>query len=92
MSRPSTPIRRISRGSLRAFSLSQSQSQSQLSADAPVDPLAHLKPLLQETADALDVLADNFTALNQVNDYLDGFNESFASFLYGLKGESPVHE
>lgn len=79
MSRPSTPLRRISRGSLSALSLSQSHA-------AAADPLAHLQPLLAEVGDAVDTLAENFAALNMVNASLDSFNENFASFLYGLKG------
>jgi DASH complex subunit DAM1 len=79
--RPRTPIRRISRGSLRALSLSASRDSQYPSAD----PLAHLAPLITELRDQFDDLAANFDALDHVNESLDGFNEAFASYLYGLK-------
>ena len=73
-SRPTTPIRRISRGSL-SYSLQGGQQ----------DPLDRLAPLFTELADSFEVLAENFQLLNAVNDELDSFNNSFAAYLYGLK-------
>lgn len=78
-SRPTTPIRRISRGSLSALAFSQSQRPDRQ------DPLAHLEPLISELADSLEVLAENFTRLDAINTELDDFNEAFAGFLYGLQ-------
>lgn len=73
-SRPTTPIRRISRGSL-SYSLQGGQQ----------DPLDRLAPLFTELADSFEVLAENFQLMNAVNDELDSFNNSFAAYLYGLK-------
>jgi DASH complex subunit DAM1 len=76
--RPTTPIRRISRGSLSALALSQS-------AATVHDPLSHLEPVIREVADSLEILTENMASLCQINNDLDDFNEAFAGFLFGLK-------
>ncbi|KAL7276285.1 DASH complex subunit dam1 [Rhizina undulata] len=72
-SRPATPLRRSSRGSL---------SGPRSSDDA--FPLTALEPAFAELSDAMATLEVNFGDLQIMHDSLSRFNESFASFLYGL--------
>lgn len=80
--RPTTPLRRLSAPSLRALSLSHSLSRGSTSAEPP---LAHLAPVFAELADAVSDLTANCEQLQRVNERLDGFNEAFAAWLFGLR-------
>ncbi|KAI5806225.1 DASH complex subunit Dam1-domain-containing protein [Geopyxis carbonaria] len=74
-SRPTTPLRRSSRGSLRASSQTRPDD---------VFPLSTLEHQFAELSDSMATLETNFSELQVMNDSLSRFNESFASFLYGL--------
>jgi DASH complex subunit DAM1 len=77
-SRPTTPLRPNSRTSLRdsqAFGASGSSSES---------PLESLEPAFAEFSDSMADLEANFMHLQLMHESLSRFNESFASFLYGL--------
>lgn len=76
--RPTTPLRRISASSLRSLSRSQSHAPS-------TQPLAHLAPLFAEFADAASDLAGNLQGLEALQQKLEGFNEAFAGYLYGIR-------
>lgn len=77
---PTTPLRRISRGSLSALSASRSRE-----VEDGAEPLEHLFHVFAELSEGFEDLAVNFEALNAVCESLDSFNEGFASFLYGLR-------
>lgn len=72
----STPIRRISRGSLSAGT-GRSQDKTPLSFLQ-----AEALPILAEESGALQ---DNLERLSHIQNALSTFNESFGMFLYGLK-------
>lgn len=78
--RPTTPLRRISASSLRSLSRSQS-----LSSKPTTEPLAHLAPLLAELADAASDLTGNLHGLEDLQAKLEGFNEAFGGYLYGIR-------
>lgn len=80
--RPTTPLRRISASSLRSLSRSQSLGHH---PDAPSEPLAHLAPLFAELADAASDLAGNLQGLEDLQAKLEGFNEAFGGYLYGIR-------
>ncbi|KAK4051037.1 DASH complex subunit dam1 [Microbotryomycetes sp. JL201] len=82
-SRPTTPLRRISASSLRSLSLSHSRSRATQSTHEP--PLQHLSQLFAELADSMSDLTVKLEDLAQINNDLDGFNQAFASYLYGLR-------
>src|SRR5437773_3078021 len=70
---PTTPLRRVSRGSF--------------SKDRPSNdpfPLDSLEPAFAELSDAMTDLNANFEQLQDMHSSLARFSESFASFLYGL--------
>jgi DASH complex subunit DAM1 len=70
---PTTPLRRVSRGSF--------------SKDRPSNdpfPLDSLEPAFAELSDAMTDLSANFEQLQDMHSSLARFSESFASFLYGL--------
>jgi len=71
-SRPHTPLRRPN-----------SRSEPQLPDDESF-PLNALKPAFAELSDAMQTLEYNFGQLQTMHDSISRFNESFASFLYGL--------
>lgn len=71
-SRPTTPLRQRS-GSFTASTTS-----------VPSLPLDTLEPAFADLSDAFTNLDDNLKDIRDMQDYLATFNESFASFLYGL--------
>ncbi|KAJ9475113.1 DASH complex subunit DAM1 [Pseudozyma hubeiensis] len=77
---PTTPLRRISRGSLNALSHSASK---QLSAGAT--PLSFLQGAMTDLAEEVGVLQLNMTNVEAVHESLHSFNENFAMYIYGLK-------
>lgn len=91
-SRPTTPLRRIEKGSLSHLSSSRSRQDP-----FPLDSLA---PAFAEMADALADVQQNFEHIQFIHSNLVRFSESFASFLYGLNmnafcvdfPEAPIHE
>ncbi|GAA5981878.1 hypothetical protein JCM11641_001928 [Rhodosporidiobolus odoratus] len=85
LSRPTTPLRRLSSSSLRTASLSHSLSRSQSGAAGAEPPLAHLAPVFAELADAVSDLTANFERLTEMSNNLGEINESFAAFLLGLR-------
>ena len=78
-SRPTTPLRVSSRTSLR-----DSQGHS-TSLGYEESPLQSLEPAFAELSDSMADLEANFMHLQLMHESLLRFNESFASFLYGLK-------
>jgi len=77
-SRPTTPLRPSSRTSLRdgqGFAAGSSSSEF---------PLESLEPAFAELSDSMADLEANFMHLQLMHESLSRFNESFASFLYGL--------
>lgn len=92
-SRPTTPIRRISRGSLSALSHSRGAGDD---GDAAVHtaaddnnhnptPLSFLDESVGYLSDETSILLNNLADLNEVHSALNTFNEGFAMFLYGLR-------
>lgn len=77
ISRPTTPLRRLSRGSLSALSQSRGASQT--------TPLSFLEGALGNLSDETSILASNLQDLSDIHDALNTFNEGFGMFLYGLK-------
>jgi len=72
---PTTPLRRVSRGSF---------SKDRQSSSNDSFPLESLEPAFAELSDALTDLNANFEQLQEMHNSLARFSESFASFLYGL--------
>jgi DASH complex subunit DAM1 len=70
---PTTPLRRVSRGSF--------SKDRQPNDPFPLDSLA---PAFAELSDAMTDLNANFEQLREMHISLARFSESFASFLYGL--------
>ncbi|BGP17975.1 hypothetical protein JCM10213_003982 [Rhodosporidiobolus nylandii] len=87
LSRPTTPLRRLSHSSLRAASLSHSLSRSQSAhpSSAFEPPLAHLAPSFVELAHAVADLTANMERLEEVDRMLGETNEAFAAWLLGLR-------
>ena len=71
-SRPHTPLRRSSRGSLVSKTVDDAF------------PLNALEPAFAELSDAVTTLEVNMADMQIMHDSLSRFSESFASFLYGL--------
>ena len=84
-SRPTTPLRRLSSTSLRAHSLSHSASRAPASAE---HPLAHLSTQFSDLANALADLTHNCADLDLVHARLEGVNDSFAAYLWGLRANA----
>ncbi|KAJ1020693.1 hypothetical protein NDA16_004085 [Ustilago loliicola] len=92
---PTTPLRRISRGSLNALSHSTSK---QLSAGGT--PLSFLQGAMTDLAEEVGVLQLNLENVEAVHESLHSFNENFAMYIYGLKmnaycvewPEAPLHD
>ncbi|PWN44696.1 hypothetical protein IE81DRAFT_336552 [Ceraceosorus guamensis] len=79
--RPTTPLRRVSRGSISA-SASLRRSQGPGADDTP---LAFLDSAMSDLADETAVLQSNLEAVSGIHEALRTFDENFAMFLYGLK-------
>lgn len=78
-SRPTTPLRSLSRGSLRgSLSLPQGASSSALT------PIDAFEPAFAELSDSMADLEANMMYLGLMHESLARFSESFASFLYGM--------
>lgn len=77
-SRPTTPLRPTSRTSLRE---SQGYGANGPSSESPLESL---EPAFAELSDSMADLEANFMHLQLMHESLSRFNESFASFLYGL--------
>ncbi|KAK4696006.1 DASH complex subunit DAM1, partial [Lecanoromycetidae sp. Uapishka_2] len=77
-SRPSTPLRPSSRTSLR-----DSQTFTPKNGSSAF-PLESLEPAFAELSDSMADLEVNFMHLQLMHESLSRFNESFASFLYGM--------
>ncbi|PWN53490.1 hypothetical protein IE53DRAFT_384014 [Violaceomyces palustris] len=75
--RPTTPLRRVSRGSLSALSHSRGAGSS--------THLSFLEGAMGDLADETSVLQSNLEQLDSIHGALATFNESFAMYLYGLK-------
>ncbi|EPQ29384.1 uncharacterized protein PFL1_03139 [Pseudozyma flocculosa PF-1] len=75
--RPTTPLRRISRGSLNALSHSRGPSSS--------TPLSFLERALADLVDETSVLQANLEQVEDIQDALGTFNENFAMYMYGLR-------
>lgn len=78
-SRPTTPLRPVSRTSLRASTTTPTSSQTPSSF-----PLETLEPAFAELSDSLADLEANMLHLQILHESIARFNENFASFLYGL--------
>ncbi|KAI9822348.1 MAG: DASH complex subunit dam1 [Pycnora praestabilis] len=81
-SRPTTPLRPTSRSSLREGQGSASRSNARCYSSS--FPLETFEPAFAEFSDSMADLEANFTHLQLMHESLTRFNESFASFLYGL--------
>lgn len=77
-SRPSTPLRPSSRTSLR-----DSQTFTPKTGSSAF-PFESLEPAFAELSDSMADLEANFMHLQLMHESLSRFNESFASFLYGM--------
>ncbi|EGD84888.2 uncharacterized protein TERG_01161 [Trichophyton rubrum CBS 118892] len=80
-SRPTTPLRSSSRTSIRD---THSFSVSGGPASGSRPGINSLEPQFAELADSMADLEENFVHLQLMHESLSRFNESFASFLYGL--------
>jgi len=78
-SRPTTPLRPVSRTSLRASTTTPTSSHTPSSF-----PLETLEPAFAELSDSLADLEANMLHLQILHESIARFNENFASFLYGL--------
>ena len=76
-SRPNTPLRPSSRSSLR-------DSQGHGASGSSEFPLDSLQGAFGDFADSMADLEANFMHLQMMHESLSRFNESFASFLYGI--------
>ena len=78
-SRPTTPLRPVSRTSLRA------STTTPTSSNIPSNfPLETLEPAFAELSDSLADLEANMLHLQILHESIARFNENFASFLYGM--------
>lgn len=80
MSRPTTPLRRVSTGSLSA-----SYKALNPNAASNQTPLSFLQDALVDLSDETSVLQSNLEAIGGIGEALGTFNEAFAMYLYGLK-------
>lgn len=76
-SRPTTPLRPISRTSLH-------DSGRRASGRDSATPLDALEPAFAELSDSMADLEANFMHLQVLHESLARFSENFASFLYGM--------
>ncbi|WPG97928.1 DASH complex subunit Dam1-domain-containing protein [Acrodontium crateriforme] len=80
--RPTTPLRPLSRTSLRASQTTPSGAS--VTAHAQDNPLAALEPAFAELSDGMADLEANFLHLQLLHESLGRFNENFGAFLYGM--------
>ena len=90
-SRPTTPLRRVERGSLSALSNSRGGGTNDDAIGTPggatstdVFPLAALDMAFADLADSFADFQSNMQQICDLGDEVGRFDESFASFLYGL--------
>lgn len=84
-SRPTTPLRSVSRTSLRASQTTPSASLAGSRDKTALEPpLARLEPAFAELSDGMADLEANFIHLQLLNESMARFNENFAAFHYGL--------
>ena len=76
-SRPTTPIRRVSRGSIARASISNASSSS--------TPLSFLTQAMSDLSYETSTLHSNLECIEEINQALLTFDESFSMFLYGLR-------
>lgn len=81
-SRPTTPLRSVSRTSLREGH--DHHGEGTRSGGQSAFPLDALEPAFAEMADSAADLEANFMHLQLMHESLARFSEDFASFLYGL--------
>ncbi|BFZ53275.1 DASH complex subunit dam1 [Savitreella phatthalungensis] len=84
--RPTTPLRRVERGSISALSNSRGHAGSH-DDDAhggEALPLESLDAAFADLADAFADLSANMAHICELGQEVGAFNESFSSFLYGL--------
>lgn len=78
--RPTTPLRPLSRSSLRSSHNTPSHSNGHIQDN----PIASLEPAFAEFSDSMADLEANFMHLQIMHESLARFSDCFASFLYGL--------
>ncbi|KDN48535.1 hypothetical protein K437DRAFT_255511 [Tilletiaria anomala UBC 951] len=78
--RPTTPIRRVSRGSISALASSHPSS-----GNPSATPLSHLETAMRDIADDVATLHLNLEQIQSIYEALGVFNENFSMYLYGLK-------
>ncbi|PWN35237.1 uncharacterized protein FA14DRAFT_160468 [Meira miltonrushii] len=92
-SRPTTPVRRVSRGSISSHhraSVSGGHALGSSAAtgngpDAEPTPLSFLSQAIGDLAYETATLQSNLEAVDEIQGALHTFDESFSLFLYGLK-------
>ena len=92
-SRPTTPLRPLSRSSLRASSLHRTGGNEPRGGDIEADALGTganpldtvLEPQFADLAEGMADLEANLIHLQLQHESLARFAESFASFLYGME-------
>ncbi|MBW0506933.1 hypothetical protein O181_046648 [Austropuccinia psidii MF-1] len=75
---PKTPLKRVSRNSLRSQALSTNSSKN-----SPV--IDQLATIFKDLDQSFTTLVRNIADLNDISNTLNSFNEAFASFLFGLR-------
>lgn len=86
-SRPTTPLRRVERGSLSALGNSRGagdDAETGAPSSGDTFPLNALDIAFADLADSLADLQANMQQICDLGDEVSRFDESFASFLYGL--------
>ncbi|UZJ51867.1 hypothetical protein CBS101457_001187 [Exobasidium rhododendri] len=79
-SRPTTPIRRVSRGSI-----SSHHRASVSGAGSAVTPLSFLTQAMSDLSYETSTLHSNLECIEEIDNALLTFDESFSMFLYGLR-------
>lgn len=79
-SRPTTPIRRVSRGSI-----SSHHRASVSAANSTSTPLSFLTQAISDLSYETSTLHSNLECIEEIDQALLTFDESFSMFLYGLR-------